>query len=1069
MALYKRIITALLMVIFIGIAPGAAQGFSDTRGHWARPQIDHLQSRELLSGYPDGTFRPDAYVTREEFVTLVIKALNKESEARQLEKGQGFFKDTGQRWSRGFIDLAFELNITSGDGTGNFHPQRAVTRQEAVTLLVNALHRGDELPDYNELLFLDSSNIAEWARASVAYASRHGIIKGFPDLTFRPQQPVTRAQVAVMLEQFLELRGQKYHMAGTLLTINLPLRQAVIEIDGRRHNFELDENLAVYKIDSQEPLVELNLPAPGYFDLNREGKLAFVGLVENLPESNLDISTSKLTSTPIQRTGSTIVSSTLVQLAQETEAAETSLDNPGTSLENTRQAMRVHEFIRESGATGRGQLVAVIDSGIDPGHPDLQTTVDGYPTLVDFIDFTNDGKVDLSRIGKPVDGSFIAGDQTVNVKGIANAAGDFRYGFLDASVLPASFTDDSRIKSVLVVAAASQYWYLYDTIYIDTDGDGDITEEKPLKRYTPGDYASIAGAGDKRLNVVVAEISNDPPYVKLGFDGLGHGTEVAGIVAANGEITGIAPGAQVLAVKILNRLGEASISVLQQALEAAGQRGARVAVVSLGQYQLSQRDYDQLASTVELMWKRYQMLICMAAGNNGPGINTVTRSSALGNVISVGAYATPQMWYRDYGWKVEEPTLWYFSSAGPSADGLLAPTVIAPGNAISTYPLWGDSIYRLDEGTSMAAPHVAGAVALLLDVATHQLYKNDTLAVYQALISGAVPLDNLQPAEQGFGAVNVMRAWQELKDMKDSFTAYKVRQYTPGYGYGQGLYSRGLIPAQMSVKISNTSNTTRQLAVGGLAEWIQPSQYWLQVPAGSERHINIQYEGLNEPGLYSQFLVADDMDTPGTDLNILQTVVVPYDLGNLPKNTLTQTANLPAGQFKRYFLQVPEGTGQLNLSLEVGQKGRARMHVISPQGWQEVSSYAGVGSTTTRDKVELTFDQPAAGVWEVVVYSSSTLSSYNLQQTSYIFKAALETFTPASWEKPEDRYLVTAVPSTFEDEGKMTVTLHFWHYNTKVPAEGAVVINDRLYELDQGTVTLNLPLTESPVPIHISW
>ncbi len=66
MALYKRIITALLMVIFIGIAPGAAQGFSDTRGHWARPQIDHLQSRELLSGYPDGTFRPDAYVTREE-------------------------------------------------------------------------------------------------------------------------------------------------------------------------------------------------------------------------------------------------------------------------------------------------------------------------------------------------------------------------------------------------------------------------------------------------------------------------------------------------------------------------------------------------------------------------------------------------------------------------------------------------------------------------------------------------------------------------------------------------------------------------------------------------------------------------------------------------------------------------------------------------------------------------------------------------------------------------------------------------------------------------------------------
>ena len=73
--------------------------------------------------------------------------------------------------------------------------------------------------------------------------------------------------------------------------------------------------------------------------------------------------------------------------------AQTSLSNPGTSLNNTRQAMRVHEFVAQSGATGRGQLVAVIDSGIDPGHPDLQTTVDGFTTLVDFIDFTDDAKL----------------------------------------------------------------------------------------------------------------------------------------------------------------------------------------------------------------------------------------------------------------------------------------------------------------------------------------------------------------------------------------------------------------------------------------------------------------------------------------------------------------------------------------------------------------------------------------------------------------------------------------------------------------------------------------------------
>ena len=1071
MTFYKRIVLVLLLIIFVTVAPGVAQGFSDTRAHWARPQIDHLHSRELLSGYPDGTYRPNAYVSREEFVTLVIKALNKENEARQLEKGEGFFQDTRQRWSRGFIDLAQELNITAGDGMGNFHPQRVVTRQEAVALLVNALGSESNLTDIEEVFFLDSDHIQDWARASVVYAYRHGIIKGFPDMTFRPQDPVTRAQVAVMLEQFLDLRGQKYHMTGNLLDINLPLRQAVIEIEGQKHTFELDEKLMVYGENISEPLTELSLPSAGYFDLNSEGKLTYAFLVSKLPDSRLEISTSKLYLAASSSNGSVTSASTLIHLADNVagDRGKTSLDDPGTSLENTRQAMRVHEFIRESGATGRGQLVAVIDSGIDPGHPDLQRTVDGYPTLVNMLDLTDDGQVDLSHLGTPIDNVVTVGDMEVNVEGIVNEAVDFRYGFLDTSVFPVEFRDSLRTDRILVAAAASRIWYIYDTIYIDTDGDGDLSEEKPLKRFSSGEYASIIGSDGKRLNVAVAEIVNEPPSVKLTFDGLGHGTEVAGVVAANGEVVGVAPGAQLLSIKVLNRLGQSSISKLQKALELAGQHGVRVAVVSLGQYQLSNRDYDHLARTAELMWKKYQMIICMAAGNNGPGINTVTRSSAINNVLCVGAYATPQMWYRDYGWKVEEPTLWYFSSVGPSADGLLAPTVIAPGNAISTYPLWGDSIYRLNEGTSMAAPHAAGAVALLLDVATHQLYKNDTLAVYQALISGAEPLPNLQPVEQGFGAVNVMRAWRELKDMKDSFTAYEVSQYTPGFGYGEGLYSRGMIPEKMGVQIKNTSTTQRQLAVGGLAEWIQPSQYWLQVPAGSERRIDIEYQGLDKPGLYSDFLVADDMDTPGRDLNILQTVIVPYNLLEQPRHTLTQTAELPAGQFKRYFIQVPEGAGQLNLELEVGRQGRARMHVISPLGWQEVSGYAGVGEVTTPSQTSLSFEKPAAGVWEVVVYSSSTLSVYDLKKTSYTFKASLANVVKAAQQKPDDRYLITAVPSTVNQGGKIAVTLHFWHYNTKAPARGVVMINNRLYELEQGTVTLSLPSASTPTPLHISW
>lgn len=1064
MKIKRQLAVILLAGMLIGLAPNAAQAFSDTRMHWARQPIDHLQSRGLLSGYPDASFRPDAYVTREEFATVLVRALNKGDQAQQLAGGDSFFIDMQQRWSRGYVALARELGITQGDGQGYFHPQRIVTRQEAVTMMVNALDPAAKNGSGADL-FKDSRDIEDWARDAVAYAYENEIIKGFPDGTFRPRNAVTRAQVAVMTEQFLDMRGQKYHFTGTLREINLYQRKALIELNGNEQTFDLSEMITIYKSGQQAPVTELKLPSAGYFDVNAQGKLTYAYLVDELPAVGVEIRTSHL---PVVGTAA-LNSTALVRLADETtdENRPELLNEPGTSLENTRQAMRVHEFIKKTGATGRGQLVAIIDSGVDPGHPDLQNTSDGFPTLVDYLDFTNEGRVALTGIGKPLEGSFKAGTLTVGVGGIPNLAGDFRYGYLDASVLPASFQTNLAVEKFLVVAAATEIWNYYDTVYVDTDGDGDIAEEKPLKRFSSGQYASIVN-GSKRLNLAVTEISTNPAYIKLGFDGLGHGTEVAGIVAANGQVVGMAPGAQLLAVKVLDRLGQASIQVMQQALEAAGQRGARVAVLSLGQYQLSSADHDRLAATAELMWKKYRMIICMAAGNNGPGISTVTRSSSINNVLSVGAYATPQMWYRDYGWKVEESTLWYFSSAGPSLDGLLAPTLLAPGNAISTYPLWGDYPYRLDEGTSMAAPHAAGAVALLLDVAVHQLYTNDTQAVYQALISGAVPLDNLQPAEQGFGTVNLIKSWEHLKDAKDSFTAYQVSQYTPGYGYGSGLYSRGLLPGRISVEIENTSSTNRQLAMGGLSDWIKPAQLWMQVPAGSQRRVNIDYGELDKPGLYSDFLVADDMDTPGTDLNILQTVLVPYDLADLPGHNLVQEDSLLAGQFKRYFIRVSEGAAQLDLQVDAGKKGRVRMHVISPVGWQEVSAYAGVGETATDNMARLTFTDPPAGVWEVVVYSSASLSAFDLKQSKYTFKANLIGLKTSSL-RPSNLYLISSVPRQYKAGEPVKVTLNFWNITSKTPARGVVMINDRLYEMEQGTVTLDATASDTPFNFNISW
>ncbi|WP_054693782.1 S-layer homology domain-containing protein [Syntrophomonas palmitatica] len=134
-----RYITGLFLALFLlAYMPGLAEAFTDTRQHWARPEIDHLQSRDIITGYPDGTYRPEGYISRQEFITLVIKALHGEKEAGVLQKGSSFFQDVNGSWAQGYIELAQEMRIAHGDGHGNFMPLRPVSvkRQSAYWLIV---------------------------------------------------------------------------------------------------------------------------------------------------------------------------------------------------------------------------------------------------------------------------------------------------------------------------------------------------------------------------------------------------------------------------------------------------------------------------------------------------------------------------------------------------------------------------------------------------------------------------------------------------------------------------------------------------------------------------------------------------------------------------------------------------------------------------------------------------------------------------------------------------------------------------------------------------------------------
>jgi subtilisin family serine protease len=212
----------------------------------------------------------------------------------------------------------------------------------------------------------------------------------------------------------------------------------------------------------------------------------------------------------------------------------------------------------------------------------------------------------------------------------------------------------------------------------------------------------------------------------------GHGTHVAGIVAGNGtrsagEFVGIAPGANIVDVRVLDSKGSGRISSVVRGIEWVVAHQAtyhiRVINLSLGAPVTVSYRTDPLSAAVEIAWQR-GLVVVAASGNTGPQRDTVVSPGTDPYVITVGATDDAGTVSRG------DDTLAPFSAWG-TADGNAKPDLVAPGRRIVSLRVLGSALdslfpdrvvtahngatyFRLT-GTSMATPIVSGAVALLLE------------------------------------------------------------------------------------------------------------------------------------------------------------------------------------------------------------------------------------------------------------------------------------------------------------------------------------------------------------------
>ena len=150
-----------------------------------------------IIGYPDGTVQPNGEITRAEVATIFFRLLKDDVREKYFTKTNDFSDVSRDDWFNNPVSTMAELGIVKGYPDGTFRPNEPITRAEFAAIAA----RFDESSRYGETRFTDVAG--HWAIREIAKAYNNGWIKGYPDNTFRPNRNITRAEAMTLINRVL--------------------------------------------------------------------------------------------------------------------------------------------------------------------------------------------------------------------------------------------------------------------------------------------------------------------------------------------------------------------------------------------------------------------------------------------------------------------------------------------------------------------------------------------------------------------------------------------------------------------------------------------------------------------------------------------------------------------------------------------------------------------------------------------------------------------------------------------------------------------------------------------------
>ncbi|MDW7676000.1 MAG: S-layer homology domain-containing protein, partial [Bacillota bacterium] len=392
----------LIAIILLISLMGQASAFEDVNQHWAEPEIRNLASRHIIKGYSDSKFAPDQTVTRGELAALIVGALGLEEQAEIMTKANPSFSDVpATHWAKGYIEIAREYGLVYGYQDNRFGLNQGITREELVTILMRTIpslqERLDQQPFSTSSLasiFIDGDTISGWASDSLRLAYQLQLIKGYEDKTIRPRAEVTRAQAAVMIKRLLAIKGEEYQFFGFVNGGDPNLSRLDMLVNGQEARFSVARDVIYYYNGTKAHWRDLDIFSAIFFNINENGEISYIAQTNKYYKEqpiNIVVSNTAKGQQAAFGASNSLGEVRGFQHIEELTASNLILTPTLTGIETGALQLK-----QQLAVSGKAVKVAIVDSGIDAGHPDFVHTSTGKAKISEVIDVTDEGLVQAS-------------------------------------------------------------------------------------------------------------------------------------------------------------------------------------------------------------------------------------------------------------------------------------------------------------------------------------------------------------------------------------------------------------------------------------------------------------------------------------------------------------------------------------------------------------------------------------------------------------------------------------------------------------------------------------------------